>query len=362
MAKFRSPFGTNELWLTQTFHTGSNNTAIDLSATAGTPVYALADGKITYRSSGAGSYCIQDVDNSDLKIYYVHTYNWVGANSVVKKGQKICEIAPSSVNGGYPTHLHLGLPVGKYIVNYLDRSIVFKTKYQAIKDIWFKGDVFDWSKHKDLSYENTAMKYKVGDVIEFTGTQNIRQGSGTKYPVTGSTKVGQTATIIGGPRYSDSYTWWDIRIDGGGTGWLADVGKWKIYVAPTAPPPAPEPSPSPEPCSKCVEYQKQTTTLNNEINTLKSKLGTQGGQLDEAHQEIKKLEKLFEEQEEFIGEQEEEISALAWKNTALLKEKMDLVNDLNEAKRKLKEGQTNFIKQITDRLGEWLSKILGDRT
>jgi predicted nucleic acid-binding Zn-ribbon protein len=150
-----------------------------------------------------------------------------------------------------------------------------------------------------------------------------------------------------------------MRIDGGGTGWLADLYKWIIYVAPPAPSPSPPP-PAPEPCSKCIEYEKQITALNNEINILKSTTATQEGKLDEARKEIKRLEKLFDEQEVFIKEQEDEIGDLTWKNSALQREKMELVEKLNEVKRKLKEGQTNFIKQITDWVGEMLAKIFKD--
>jgi hypothetical protein len=372
MSKFRSPFTTDELFVTQTYHGESatnpgdlsKQCAVDFSKVGGSNVLSVCPGVVDIVTASFGSYVSVIPDNAQFKILYVHVDRFE-----VSPGQRVqAGTVLGKVRAMTGSHLHFGLKNISGVaphprpMEYFDRSLVFKTNYQSIRDIWFSGNSLNWSLFKDLSYDNTIM-FKKGDKIEFTGTQNIRQGSGTNFPTTGSTQIGQLATIIGGPRTADNYTWWDVRIDGGGTGWLADVGKWKIYVAPVpTPEPIPIPPPSPEPCSKCIEYQKQMTTLNNEINTLKSKLGTQGGQLDEAHREIKKLEKLFEEQEELIKEQEEEIGALTWKNAALLREKMDLVNDLNEAKRKLKEGQTNFIKQITDRLGEWLSKILGDRT
>jgi len=366
MAKLGNPF-VHELWITQTYHSGSNNTAIDISAVAGTPVYALADGKVTYRSSGYGSYCIQTLDNSDLKVYYVHTYNWVGANTSVKKGQKICEVAPTSVNGGYPTHIHLGLPIGKNIMDYFDRSIVFRTKYQAIKDIWFTGENLNWAKFKDLSYNNT-MTYKVGDTIEFTGTQNIRKGAGDKFEDTGDISVGQTAEIISGPRTSqneqfnlganDSYTWWDIKLSGGGTGWVADVGKWKIYVEPVKPPTPPEPPVQ-------TECEKQVVILNKRIQALALTTGTQGAEIkalesviEEKNKKIVSLEAEVEEGKKVLSELQKKYDVLDTDKKRIEEERSGFELDLDKCEKKLAEGKKNFIKKITDKIGEWLGKLV----
>lgn len=345
MAKFRSPFDKNELWITQTYHSGSNNTAVDFSAVTDTPVYAVADGKVTYRSSGYGSYCIQQIDNSDLRVYYVHTYKWVGANTHVKKGQVIARIAPSSVNGGYPTHLHLGLQIGKYLMDYMDRSITMKTRFSAIKNIWFRGESFDWGKHKDLSYLNSS--FKVGDKIEFTGSQNIRKGSGTSYAITGATKAGQVFTIEDGPRIADGYTWYDLK----GADWVADVGKWKIYVPKPTPPPEPAPE-APKPCPDCSKYKKEVLDLLEKTEGLERELEGQKQMLKEKNIKITSMGSELEEIRK-------ENNNLTLKLAKSEDEKLEWMEKHDKLKQKLEEGKTNFIKQITGKIGEFLAKVLG---
>ncbi len=345
MAKFRSPFNTNEVWITQTYHTQSNNTAVDFSAVAETPVYAMADGTVTYRSSGAGSYCIQTLDNSDLKIYYVHTHRWVDANTYVKKGQIICYVAPTSVNGGYPTHLHCGLPVGKFLMDYMDRSIVFRTKYQAIKDIWFIGENLNWSKHKDLSYENTVMNFKIGDNIEFTGEQSVRAGAGDKFASLRSSVIGEEGSVKDGPRSSqnaqfnkgvnDSYTWYDISFDNGSSGWVADVNKFKISVKPTEPP-------ATTPIEEC---QKEVTRLKQELDASRAITASQEADLKDTRDSLEKLQIMFD--------------GLQSSYNLLEMEKLDLQEELSRCKLELQEGKQSFIKKIVDAIGEWLGRIVG---
>lgn len=316
MAKFTSPLG-KELWITQTYHTGGNNTAIDLSANADTPVYALADGIVTYRSSGAGSYCIQTVSDSTLKIYYVHTYKWVNANTFVKKGDVICYIAPTSLNGGYPTHLHLGLQTGKEIMDYFDRSIIFRTKYQAIKDIWFKGEDLDWSKFRDLSY----IGFKIGDKIQITGEQNIRQGSGTSYPITGSTKIGEIYEIEDGPRTSDGYDWYDLK----NNNWVADVGKFQIFTQEETP----------------IDYQKEIDRLLEVNRGLSVALGasedllkTRDEQLSEARGTIKLLEANLEEAKNNYANMEESYTKVLEAKERIEQEKLVAQEDLDILRQK----------------------------
>lgn len=331
MGKFRSPFNIgSELWITQTYHTGGNNTAIDLSASTNTPVYALADGIVTYRSSGAGSYCIQTVKDSDIKIYYVHTYKWVNANTFVNKGDIICYIAPTSLNGGYPTHLHLGLQAGKEIMDYFDRSIIFRTKYQDIKNIWFKGEDLDWSKFRDLSY----VSFKIGDKIQVTGEQNIRQGSGTSYPITGSTKIGEIYEIEDGPRTSDGYTWYDLK----NNNWVADVGKFTI--APVEAPSTPI----------CEEYIKQVLLLSEEIEGLKIELGTLGTELKLANERVSYVNNTLKTREAEIDELKNTSEA----EIKRLQEDLDLKNktleetvfELNGLKEKIDSGIFNIAEML----------------
>ena len=333
MAKFTSPLG-KELWITQTYHTGGNNTAIDLSANADVPVYALADGIVTYRSSGAGSYCIQTVSDSTLKIYYVHTYKWVGANTFVKKGDVICYIAPTSLNGGYPTHLHLGLQTGKEIMDYFDRSIIFRTKYQAIKDIWFKGEDLDWSKFRDLSY----IGFKIGDKIQITGEQNIRQGSGTSYPITGSTKIGEIYEIEDGPRTSGGYDWYDLK----NNNWVADVGKFQIFTQEETP----------------IDYQKEIDRLLEVNRGLSVALGAsedllkvRDGQLSEARGRINLLEAEIEEAKNDYANLEENYTKVLEAKDRIEQEKLAAQEELDRLKQ-----SSDWVKRIAELLSNLFNR------
>ena len=338
MAKFGNPLGQGtELFITQTYHNTAGNTAIDISSLANKPVYAIADGKILHTDTKLGSYCSTSITGSNLgSLFYVHTYKWLPVGTSFKKGDKICEIAPTSLNGNNPTHLHLGLPTGNYIMDYMDRSIIFRAGFTwgskdnlAIRNAWFNGgSELNWALFKDLSYNDNTMSYKIGDKIEFTGTQNIRQGSGTNYPSTGSTQIGQTATIINGPRTFDNYTWWDVKITGGGTGWLADVGKWKIYVEPPQEPTTP---------SELVECQSRVSSLEKEIGTLKSKLEACTAEKDVKVAEVtdlKKLNKRLEgEAEELNGEKvklQEDFDRVKKERDTFEQEKLDLQEQLSK--------------------------------
>ena len=342
MAKLGNPLGAGkELWITQTYHTGSNNTAIDISATAGTPVFAMADGIVNYRSSGAGSYCIQALNNSALRSYNVHTYNWVNANTSVANGQKICEVAPTSLNGGYPTHLHLGLPTGFNIMDYFDRGIVFRTKYQAIKDIWFIGENLDWSKFKDLNYDNTNMAFKIGDKIEFTGVQNMRKGSGTSFPVTGSTAVGMLSIIEDGPRVANGYTWYDLN----NGDWVADVNKFKLYVKPVEPPVDPQPT----------ECEKQVIALQAKNLSLETTLEAREVQLEMVMGERDKLLTRVDGLEGELAELNGSYQVLKSERDRLEIERNEVIREFNEYKL---NSQQSFIDKIKDFIGEVLAKIL----
>lgn len=357
MAKYRNPFNSQELWISQTYHSTSSNKAVDFgNAPAGTPVYAVADGTIGTISSAYGSYLTQDVANSDHKLFYVHIYNFkVSRGQSVKRGQLLAEVAPQSVNGGYPPHLHLGLQTQYNLMDYMDRSIVFRTKYQAIKNIWFTGENLDWSKHKDLSFLNSTM-FKKGDTIIFTGEQNIRQGSGTTFPVISVARTGDIGTIIDGPRTANNYTWYDIRFDKGGTGWVADVNKMEIFVKPPTPP---------EPPGQ-TECEKQITALNNKIQALELTTEAQGGQINSLLSQNKTLadnmNRLSTEKSELSDNLEKlqiMFDGLQGSYNILEKEKLNLQEELSRCRLELQEGKTNFIKKILDAIKKWLDSTVG---
>ena len=380
MAKFGSPLN-GSLYITQTYHTNTTNTAIDISALAGKPVYAIASGKVPYRSANHGSYCIQNVENSDLKVYYVHTYKWVSANTYVKKGDIICYIAPASLNGGYPTHLHLGLQRGRYIMNYFDKSIVFKAGFKwgsihnlNIRNAWFNGgSVLNLSLFKDLNYESNSMK--IGDKVIFTGQMNIRSGAGTGFTDTGDILIGAVGTVHDGSRTSqneqfgkgknDSYTWWDIYFNKK-SGWVADTGRMKVttkkvtninaspvVVAPPQPPVIPP---------EQLECQKKIEDLSKEIDVLKTNLGKQSEVLLDLKTENDELRNNLKTEMAGRKESDDEVIEYMRMNEDLAIENNKLDDDLGDLQFKFdkfkQEGQTNFIKKIKDWVSESVEKIL----
>lgn len=159
MRKLANPFtGDNSgtVYITQTYHAGGGNIAVDMiisGMTSSTPIYAISDGTITARSTGAGSYIMKSIDNESFQEYYVHTARWVvNVNDHVTKGQLLGYIG-SQAETGYPEHLHMGLTTGYYLMDYISRDIDFKTTYQDIANDWFNGSTsnpINWNLFQDL--------------------------------------------------------------------------------------------------------------------------------------------------------------------------------------------------------------------
>jgi regulator of replication initiation timing len=153
MAKLGNPLGKGKtVWISQTYH-GTHNQAIDIgNLKEGTPLYAVGDGTI---STVGSYYCILDLGESKLRSWYVHCKALPKKGKVFKAGEKVCEVGKSS-----SIHLHKGLTwkdghsPRPNIMDYFDRSIVFKTKYADIKKSWFAGtDNLNWELFKDLDYK-----------------------------------------------------------------------------------------------------------------------------------------------------------------------------------------------------------------
>ena len=159
MRKLANPFtgdNTGTIYITQTYHAGGGNIAVDMiisGMSSSTPIYAISDGTITARSTGAGSYIAKNVDNESFQEFYVHTARWVvNVNDHVTKGQLLGYIG-SQAETGYPEHLHMGLTTGYYLMDYISRDIDFKTTYQDIANDWFNGSTsnpINWALFQDL--------------------------------------------------------------------------------------------------------------------------------------------------------------------------------------------------------------------
>lgn len=303
------------------YATNVNRNPIDFSIIAGANLTMNVDVTVLGSNPGDGSWCKVQPVGSSLVIALVHTYQW--RTGVVKAGNIICKIAPQSVTGFAP-HLHLD---------------EWSNKGYKIRDLVLNGNI-------------KMGNFKIGTKIEFTAIQNIRSGSGTSYRITGQTKVGQLGVIKDGPRVADGYTWWDIQFEGGGTGWVAEVGKFKVYVAPVIPPVI-EP-----PVGNCDEYIKQVKLLQTEIEALKNDYRALQGVRDSLEQEgqlIKErntyLEGVVKNHNNETAQLEGEIVRL---QDDLKKEKqqyMLIVEELNE----LKRGRDTWLNRLADMLHKLFS-------
>lgn len=337
--KLSNPFKSSEVWVTQTYHTVSgSNTAIDLSVpnlSVNTPVYAIGSGKVLKVSTSAGSYVCTTCDGADFNIFYVHINRFqVKAGDTVKKGQLIGYIAPKSANGGYPMHLHLGLTVGYYIMDYLDRSIVFRTKYDDIRAEWFSGININWNKFRDLKLTSSSLK--VGDYVTFNDTMNLRGGAGTGFAPIGTIYKGAVARIKdirksqnalfygrgSDKQVNDNYLWLDGEFEGI-TGWFAVTSrveatdkreKTDLNGATPVTPPTPKPEQPPQEavvCLECKEWEKRYEGAREKNEGLRIELGA--------------LELKYQEEHKALKAEKEKVKILEI-------EKEDLANDLNVAR------------------------------
>lgn len=232
---------------------------------------------------------------------YIHSYPRnvkVKVGDTIKAGTQVCATGNSGYSFG--DHLH----------------------FEWLK----KWD--DLTSHTDpipyLTLEDTEM-FKIGDKIEFTQVQNIRKGSGTSYSVLRSSIVGEVATIKGGPREADSYTWWDMQFESG-TGWVAEVGKFKIHVAqePVIPPEQTE-------CEKQIKILQDTITLREtELVALNEGLKSMTEELKLVNERVGFLEST-------LAVREKEYNDLAKEYERVLQDSHRFEADYLEAVRQLNE-------------------------
>ena len=278
MTKFGNPL-TGTLWITHGYHMGIGNQAIDFSAVAEAPVYSMADGVVRGRNTGGGSWIRVDTSNSNIICWYTHVYKWtVNVGTTVKKGQLIGRIAPTSHNGGYPTHLHMGLSFANSsnyprLFDYLDRRLSLNTRFASIANAWFTGLNFRWELHQNLSYLSNTNTMKVGNKVTFVADTNLRVGSGTTHSIKSKSpiKKGAVGTLIDGPRIANGYQWWDVKfLDD--QGWVANVGGDRMSVTTRAVTnvngTVPAPTPPPAPVDPCKAQNDTITKLRKDVADL----------------------------------------------------------------------------------------------
>lgn len=269
----------------------ANRNPIDFSIVSGASISMNVDANVTAVNPSDGSWCKVNIVGSDIVIAFVHTYQWV--RGLVKAGDVICKIAPKTVTGFSP-HLHID---------------DWSNKGRKIRRLILDGDY-------------TMSTFQIGDRVEFTDVQNIRSGSGTTFPVTSQTDKGMLATIIGGSRVANGYTWWDVSVDGGGTGWIADVGKFKTYTPP-----------APAPVDPCEELKKRIDDLLIEIKGLKEALGTSQNSLRLSQERVKFLEEGKKTWEEEVDRLEKEVLDAKDLAKRFEVQYLDAVSELNAYKK-----------------------------
>ena len=171
-----------------------------------------------------------------------------------------------------------------------------------------------------LNDENVSL-FKIGDKIQITGEQNIRQGSGTSYPITGSTKIGEIYEIEDGPRTSDGYTWYDLK----NNNWVADVGKFKLYTQ----------EESPVDCQKEIDRLLEANRgLSVALGASEDLLKVRDGELSEARETIKLLEANIEEAKNDYANMEDNYTKVLEAKERIEQEKLVAQEDLDILRQK----------------------------
>jgi len=265
---------------------------IDFSFNAGKLVTCDEDVEIEYRLTVGNTYCRAHlVKNPTIKMYFWHTDGF-NSNKIVKAGQPICKI--KNMSG---SHLH------------------FRTKGIYTRDLIL----------------GTNSMFKKGDRVQFTAIQNIRSGSGTKYSISRSSVIGETATIIDGPRVADGYTWFDMKFDIGGSGWVAEVGKFKLFTGPIVPPVE----------SEC---EKRVSILESEIEGLRIDLGASEGRVKELEPSLVDKELKLVEAEAELESLRADYDRIKGERDRFEEEKLELQRKLDE----LEQGRDSILKKIGD--------------
>ena len=248
-------------------------------------------------------------------------------------------------DSGYVMSLYHG-EVKDKIVNKGDRVVVGQQIYRTGNTGHSTGDHLHCAISRNGAFIDPAplvtndlniSVFKIGDEIEVTGTQNIRKGNGTSYPVTRVTQVGERYVIEGGPRIADGYTWWDLK----GADWIAEVGKFKLYTPPTPQPQPAEPS----------ECEKQLETLKQENRGLAEALVTSQGALESKVLELTNVNERVRFLEDTLLQRERELNELQNDYDRILEDKERFESEKLELQKEidlLKQQNSGWVFRIAD--------------
>ena len=162
MAKFTDPTGKGVIYLNQNYH-GENTTAIDtqcaidIRMNANEFYHSVCYGTVEKITTDLNGYMSVIPDSLSARVLYVHTDRpLVKVGDRVIPGQRLGQI--QDITG---CHLHLGMKNKDnsknppQIMDYFDRSLVFRTTYQDIANDWFNGKIggdINWSLFSDKQY------------------------------------------------------------------------------------------------------------------------------------------------------------------------------------------------------------------
>jgi hypothetical protein len=253
-------------------------------------------------------------------------------------------------DSGYVMSLYHG-EVKDKIVNVGDRVVVGQQIYRTGNTGHSTGDHLHCAISRNGAFIDPAplvindlnvSVFKIGDEIEVTGTQNIRKGNGTSYPVTRVTQVGERYVIEGGPRIADGYTWWDLK----GADWIAEVGKFKLYT-----PPTPQPQPAePSECEKQLETLKQENRgLAEALATSQSTLEGKVVELTTANERVRFLEDTLLQREKELGGLQSDYDRILEERERFEFEKLELQKEIDFLKQQ-NGGWVFRIAEIIDKL------------
>lgn len=308
MNKLSNPLGNGkEVWITNTYHGAvagnpsnfDNHVAIDISGVNGTPVYACADGVCSATiGTGSARYFKLDINDCSFRALYVHSSSKFTKPTAVKKGQVIGQIIPYIyyVNGvkTQADHLHFGLQNKDMKIphpmpmEYLDRVIVFKTRYPSIEKLWFKDGKINWAIFRNLSYlMDPDMEYfKLGMRIKLIN-RATRYYSGTGVD-RGRVAVGAVATVMSNKsgQLPNSFTadyYYNIRFADKSLGYVAHSANWQATTDYETNPNATKPD-------TCTEYKDKVTALSEEVEELRLQINILDSEIDAVNLDNEKLQ------------------------------------------------------------------------